>query len=175
MHTIYEGAIAWTINDNNGHPCQVEIPKYLFVPNGRDHCINPKHWEQNAISDNAGDTILYGTQCVTHRDHDTLIWVGGWFVQTVHLVKHNAFYLHTDPVYTMLSAYCTTVGYDPFYIMTSMTVSQITMLFSVSLRSLIAKRHCLCVHLRLHREKPHIQMEVFETQREPHMVRGVHI
>ena len=33
LHTIYEGKIAWNINENTSHPHRVEIPNSLYVLN----------------------------------------------------------------------------------------------------------------------------------------------
>ena len=43
VHTICEVTIDWTINDNYGHPHQVEIPNSLYVPKGCEWIISPKH------------------------------------------------------------------------------------------------------------------------------------
>ena len=34
VHTIYEGSIAWTIDDNEGHTCWVEIKTIYMCPAG---------------------------------------------------------------------------------------------------------------------------------------------
>ena len=74
---IYEVTIAWTINNDTGYPLWVEIPNILYVPNGWERLINTQQWSQNSTQANADDTTLYDTQCVNHRDRDTLIWGGG--------------------------------------------------------------------------------------------------
>ena len=68
MHTIYEGNIAWTINDGSIQPHWVETPNSLYVPKGSERLVSTRHWAQNATSDNADATILDGTWCVTHHD-----------------------------------------------------------------------------------------------------------
>ena len=103
MHNIYEGIIYWTINDDSGHPCWVEIPNYLYVTKGCERIISPQHWSQNATSYHAYATNLYVTQCVTHNYCATLISVGGKFVRTVPLDKQHVFTLHIAPGYTMFT------------------------------------------------------------------------
>ena len=43
MHTIYEGTITWTINDDSGHPNWVEISNSFYVPKGRERIISQKY------------------------------------------------------------------------------------------------------------------------------------
>ena len=102
MHTIYEGTIACTINENNGHTHQVETPNSLYVPKLCERLISLQYWAQSATSSNEDTTPLYGTLCVTHHDCSILIWVGGLFVRTISLDKNFAF-----------TEYCTSAGYDP--------------------------------------------------------------
>ena len=61
------------------------------------------------------------------------------------------------------------------YMMISLTVSLKTFLFSVDLQSLTAQCHCLCINLRLHTDKPHLQKEGVKTKRDIHMVYRVHL
>ena len=76
VHTIYEGTTAWTINDDISHPHWVGITNSLYVLKGCELLISVHHWANNATSNNAYDTTLDGTRCVTHHDRDTLIWCG---------------------------------------------------------------------------------------------------
>ena len=91
VQNIYEGTIARNINDDIGHPNQVEISNYLYVTNGRERLISPKHWAQNVTFASTDDTTLDGTQCVTHHDCSTLIWGGGYFIHNLPLGKHKIF------------------------------------------------------------------------------------
>ena len=77
MCTIYEGIVDCTINDNAGHPHQVEVPNYLYFPNGLERIISRQHWEQNATSSHVDANTLGGTQFFTHYDHATMIRCGG--------------------------------------------------------------------------------------------------
>ena len=77
VHTIYDGTIAWNINDNYSHPHQVEIPDSLYFTKGRDQLISTQHWAHNATYANADATNPYGTHCVTRHDHHNLIQGGG--------------------------------------------------------------------------------------------------
>ena len=43
VHIIYEGTVYWTINDDSGHPHQIEVPNSLNVPKGRAWLISPHH------------------------------------------------------------------------------------------------------------------------------------
>ena len=77
VHKIYEGTIAWIINEDPVHPHQVETTNYLYVTKGREWIIRTQHWAHNATPANADDTNLDGTWCVTNSDHATLILGGG--------------------------------------------------------------------------------------------------
>ena len=86
------------------------------------------------------------------------------------LDKKNVFTLQNANGYTVFTAYCATVGYDPYlhdekpdYIPDKFDVS-------VSLRSFTAKRHHLHINISLHRKNPHSKREGVKTQRDPHMV-----
>ena len=114
VNTIYEVTIAWTINDDTGHIYWLDKPKSLYVPNRLEQLISPQHWAHNATSANVDATILDSTQGVTHYYCDTLIWVGGSFVCTVPLEKKNISTLQALPDYTVFTAYCADVGYDPY-------------------------------------------------------------
>ena len=111
---IYEGTIAWTINDDSGHPHWEEIPNSLYFPKGHEWLISTQHQAQNATSANSDTTIMYGTRCVTHHYISKLTWGGGRFFCTVPLYKQTIFTLHTAPGYTAFTAYCAAVGYDPY-------------------------------------------------------------
>ena len=114
VHKIYEGTAVWTIHDDTGHPNQVKITNYLYVPSVSEWLINTQHWAQNETPTKAYATTLNGTRCVTHHDRATLLWGGGRFFYTVPLDKQNVFTLQTASGYTNFTAYCAAVGYCPF-------------------------------------------------------------
>ena len=102
MHIIYAGTIACTINENSGHSHCVEIPNSLNFPKGIELLISTQYWAYNSTSYNAKDTTLYGTQCVTHHCHVSLIWGGGTFICTVPLDKFFSLYrLRLDIIHSI--------------------------------------------------------------------------
>ena len=56
LHTIYEGTVVWTINDNIGHTHQVEITNYLYVTKGWERLTSTQHWAHNATYINVDAT-----------------------------------------------------------------------------------------------------------------------
>ena len=113
---------------------------------------------------------MYVTWSVAHHDRATLIWGGGWFVFTVPL-DNQFFLLYRLFLDTLLSLHIVMMlVVTHFYMMISLTVSLTAFLFLVALRSLTTQQHSLCIHIRLQREKPHLQREGVNIQRESHMI-----
>ena len=113
-HTIYQGTITWTINENTGNTHRAGIPNFLYFPNGREWLISPQHWAHNTESANTDSTTLDGTHVLTDHELTTLIWGGGYFVLPIPLYKNNIFTTQTVSVYTELNGYCAVVSYEPF-------------------------------------------------------------
>ena len=165
VHTIYEGTINWTINDDFVNPHQIEIPNSLYVSKGRKRLISLQHWAQNSTSTNAYVTTLNVTCCVTHHDCATLIWGGGDFFALC-LLTRKMFSLYILQLATLCSLNIVMLlVMIHIYMMIRLTVSLKTLLFSVSLRSLTSQCHSLFIYLCLHSEKPNLQREGFKTQR----------
>ena len=114
VHTIYEVTIAWTIDDNSGHPHQVEIPNYLYVTKGCKRLISTQNWAHTATSANIYASTLDVIWCVINHDRDTLIWVGGQFVCTVPLYKQKILTLHNASGYIQFTEYWAAIGYYPY-------------------------------------------------------------
>ena len=115
MQNIYEGNITCNINDDYGHPNQLEILNYLYVPKGQEWLISAQHWAQNSTYDNADDTNLDGNWFVTNHDRANLIWAGGILFCTEPLETKLIFTLQTAPGYTEFTAYGANVGYVPYF------------------------------------------------------------
>ena len=160
MHTIYEGTIAWTINEDTGHNNRVEKPRSLYVPKGSERLTSPQNWSQNSTSAYADATTLDDTRCTSHHDRDTLIWGVGRFISNVPLDK-NVFSLYRLLLDTLRSLHIVLLlAMTHIYMRIILNVSLTNFMFSVALRPIKAQLHLPRIHIRLQREKPQLQREV---------------
>ena len=108
---IYRTTIKWTIEDDDGAPHTILLPRSYYLPESPAKLLSPQHWAQVA---NDHSPAPRGTYCYTYDDAIELVWAQRRHRRTIPLEVRgsNVGSIHTAPGFSAYCAFCSDAGED---------------------------------------------------------------